>query len=68
MNNVVGLTPNKTDKELAEEFKRRMIDILLPHLELLDEMDKAGFVSNIQTGKNGLGKHQFILFQVMKVY
>lgn len=65
---VAQLVTTKPDTELAEEFKRRLVEAHEPLLKLLDEMKAAGFGANVGTSVNGLGKHAIHQLQVIKVY
>lgn len=68
MADVAHLVTTKPDAEVAEEFKRKLIELHEPMLKLLDEMKAAGFSANVQTNINGLGKYAINQLQVIKVY
>lgn len=68
MNNIVGLIPNKTDNELAEEIKKELIEAYEPLILILDKAEKLGFNCNVQVGKNAFGKYQIVVMQLMKLF
>lgn len=56
--NVTKLITTKSDAELANEFKDKIIKNSEPLLLILEECHKAGFDVNIGFGMNGIGKMQ----------
>jgi len=66
--NVTVLKTELTDKDLAADIKRRLIEAYGPLLVVLQDADAAGFECAIQTGKDGLGRHCIAVLKVVKVY
>ena len=67
--NVTRLEPvaGKPDKELAAEFRERVIKAYEPIIQLCNEMDRAGFELQVQTGKGPLG-HSIMVLKITKAY
>ena len=59
---VLNLVPGHTDKELAENFKRRLVEAHAPVLQLLGELHEAGFKAQVMTAPGPLGK--FVIAQL----
>lgn len=68
MADVVELVPGKTDKQIAEELKEKIIEAYKPFIEMLDEADKHGFNVVASVGKNAIGKYTIVQLQIMKIY
>ena len=60
------IVPGKSDKEIAEDFRRRMIEVHGPVLKLHDEMNAAGFMALQSIGLGGLGTHVITQLQIVK--
>lgn len=67
-NEIAKLVVTKPDAERAEEFKQRLVEAYSPILQLLDEVDAAGFECQIQTTKGALGKQMIAQLRIVKVY
>jgi len=65
---IISLVPGRTDAELADDFKRRLVDAHEPLLALLDEMREAGFEANIMTAPGPLGKYVIAQLTLFKKY
>lgn len=68
MDNVAKLVPGKTDQEIADDIKRRLIDAYRPLLDLADEAKDNGLVFQCAIGENAFGKFVITNCQIMKVY
>lgn len=66
--NVIELVPGKTDKDMAEDYKRRIIEAYQPLLKLMTELDGQGFGANAQIGKTGMGDMQLLSLSIYKIY
>lgn len=66
--NVATLVPTKSDGDLAEEFKERVIEAYKPLIEICNEMDKHGFQMQAGIGKNAFGKYQIVQLSLVKVF
>lgn len=67
MSDIATLVPNKSDKEKAEEYKKRIIEAYKPILTILDEASKDGFNINAGCGSTPLG-FQLVQLIVSKIY
>ena len=65
---IATLVPGKSDAEIASDFRYRFIEVHKPILELLGEIDRAGFEVSSQIGKNGLGEMALNVLKIVKVY
>lgn len=65
---VVSLVPSVTDRKLAADLKRRIIEAYEPILKLLQEADASGFEVGVMTGKDGLGRHVVMQLKIVKTY
>ncbi len=66
--NVVSLVPGKTDKELADEFKQRIVEAHEPLLKLFDEIKAAGFEPQVMCAPGPLGKHVITSLMLVKKF
>jgi hypothetical protein len=64
---MVELVPGKTDKELAADFRRRMLELYAPVMALVDEADAAGLQLSFGSVKGPLGKQVINSLTVVKV-
>lgn len=60
---VVSIVPGRSDKEMAAEFKQRLVEVHEPILKLLDEMKEHGFEANVMMAPGPLGK--FVIAQLV---
>lgn len=67
MSNIVAIETGKTDKEVAEDYKKKIIDAYEPLLKILNDANKDGFAINVGCGPTPLGI-QILQLQVSKVY
>lgn len=65
--NVTKLVTTKSDKEIADEYKKRAIELYKPFIELLNEVNGNGFILNIQAGPTPMGI-QIVNLQVLKSF
>ena len=56
MNNAIKLVPTKSDADLAAELKQEIIEAYEPALAALEKASKAGFMVNMNCGKNFFGQ------------
>ena len=68
MTNTLTVVPSKPDAEIAEELKKKALELHIPILALLDEANEKGFQIMAQCGIGPLGKHVITQFQIVKVY
>lgn len=68
MAELLKMIPTKPDAELAEDFKKRLMEVYAPVLSLLDEINAAGFQANINTAFGPLGKQAIAHLAIIKVY
>lgn len=62
----IQLLTNKTDKDLAEEFRQKLVEAYKPVCDLFDQAIAAGFLLNVNLGPNAFGKHQIQSFMIAK--
>ena len=67
-NNVTQLIPGKSDAQLADELKLKIVEAYEPILAVLNEVTKAGFVAQIQVGPDAFGKPHITALQIYKNY
>jgi hypothetical protein len=65
---VATLVPTKSDGEVAEELKKRAIEVYEPVLQLLNEANAAGFEISISSNLAPIGKDMITVLRVAKVY
>ncbi len=65
---ITRLVPTKSDADLAQEFKQKIIEAHEPMLKVLTEIDRAGFRVQVSTGKNALGHMVIAQLELMKMY
>jgi hypothetical protein len=66
MNEPVQLLTTKPDKELAEEFRQKLVEAYKPVCDLFDQAMAAGFLVNVNLGPNAFGKHTIQSFLIAK--
>ena len=66
--NVAQLVPGKSDAQLADELKLKIVEAYEPILAVLNEVTKAGFVAQIQVGPDAFGKPHITALQIYKNY
>lgn len=68
-NKVLTVVPSGTDKEYAEELKKRFLEAIQPVLKLCDEADERSMMLNFSVGKGPpLGKHVVAQLTVTRTY
>lgn len=67
MSNVTSLVPNKPDKEIADDLRKRLIEAHAPILKLLDEAQVQGFTVNLGCGPTPTG-FQITLLSIAKQF
>jgi hypothetical protein len=68
MNEPIKIVPGKSDKELAEEFKLKIVEAYKPLLSVLDDLTQAGFQANIQCSLNAFGKMHISVLSIHKQF
>lgn len=68
MNEPIQLVPGKSDAEMAVDFRKRIIELYEPLLELLTEANNKGFAINVGCGLDGLGRIAILQLQISKVF
>lgn len=64
----IKLVTGKTDQELCDDLRKRLIECYQPLLALADEANNLGIVFQIDIGPNAFGKFQIQRCQFMKVF
>ena len=67
----LSIVPGRTDKELAEDFRKRAIEVLAPVIELMNEAKRAGFDLGFQidNGQSRVdGKRALAMLMLTKSY
>jgi hypothetical protein len=65
---IVKLAPNKPDAELAEEFKKRLVEASAPLMSICDEIKDAGFEAQISWAPGPLGKQVISVLRLVKTF
>jgi hypothetical protein len=65
---IATLVPTKSEAEIAEELRRRVIEAHEPLLALLDEAHAAGFEIICGCGLAPIGRHVITHLRIAKVY
>lgn len=65
---VLEVVPGKSDKEMVEDYKRKLGEAYLPVLKVLDEMHKLGFEVASQVAMGPFGQHIVTSLTVFKKY
>ena len=65
---VLSIVPGRTDKEVAENFRARLVEAHEPILKILDEMKESAFQANVGCGLGPLGKFVITNLQVFKTF
>ena len=68
MNEIAKLVPNKSDKEIAEDLRKRFFELLQPVAALVGEAEREGFEVGFQFGKDAFGNPQIMLINLLKKY
>lgn len=69
MNNpVVQLVKTKTDQELVDDLRKRVIEAYKPLLALCTEANHNGLILQITIGPDAFGNFTIQQCQIMKVY
>lgn len=64
----IQLVPGKTDQEIYDDLKKRVVDAYQPLLALCDEAQTHGFIIQVGIGPNAFGKFAIQNCQIMKVF
>jgi hypothetical protein len=67
MSNVTNLVPNKPDKDIADDLRKRLIEAHTPILKLLDEAYVQGFSVSVGCGPTPTG-FQIIQLSIAKQF
>lgn len=67
-NNVINLVPTKSDKELADELRQKIMEVYKPVIEVFTLAKKAGFDINVSTGADGFGEVHLMDIKIFKNY
>lgn len=65
---IAQLVPTKSDKELAEEIRTKILDVYKPVIEALTYAKKSGFDVMVQTGADGFGIVHVMDVKIVKNY
>jgi hypothetical protein len=65
---VVTVVPGKSDAEKAAELKDRIVEALVPVMEILDEGYKHGLSISYSIGPSALGKATILQLNVTKTF
>lgn len=63
---VAKLIPTRPESELAQDFKRRLIEAHAPLLVLFDEIKAAGLEPAVNVGPGPLGNYVITNLAIMK--
>lgn len=67
-NLIAALVPNKPDKEIADELRKKFFEALQPVAALIVEAESNGFEVGFQFGKDAFGKAQIQVINLLKKY
>ena len=62
----IQLVPSKTDQQLANEFRDKMVQLLEPIMTLFDDIEAAGFGCGYDCGKDYKDKHIVTKINIVK--
>ena len=68
MTEPLTIIPGRPDKEMAEDFKRRMLEAAKPLCLLMDEVKAAGFTMTFSLGPDAMGRSVVTQLGVSKVF
>lgn len=66
--NTISLVPGRTDKDLADDLRAKLIEAMKPVLAVLDDAKAAGFVVGFACGVDFLGKSVMTQLTIAKNY
>lgn len=67
-NKIATLVPGKSDQEIANELKKKIIAAYEPLCQIADECNDNGMAMQVTIGPNAFGKFVIQSLQVIKVY
>lgn len=67
-NKIHTLVPTKSDKDVANELRDKLIQVYRPVLDILTEAKKAGFDVSVTTGADGFNIVRLMNIQIVKQY
>ncbi len=65
---VATLVPTRSDKEIADDIRNKLIEAYKPVIEMLTYAKKSGFEVNIQTGADAFGQCHVMNIQILKAF
>lgn len=68
MDKIATLIPNRSDQEIVDDLRNRVVEAYKPLLDLCTEAQTRGFGLNVQIGPDAFGRFVIQSFQVIKVY
>ena len=68
---VLSVVPGRPDHEVAENYKRQLIEKMAPAMELMNQAKRAGFFINFAVTDGGIndlnGRREIVGLQVIKL-
>ena len=64
----VRLVPTKSDKEIADELRKELIEVYKPVIEILTKAKRAGFEVAVTTGADGFQQVHVMSIGISKVF
>jgi hypothetical protein len=64
MNDTLTVVPGKTDREIADDIRLRVLDALNLVLAIMDEVNAAGLVIGWRVERNGFGKNVATVIEI----
>jgi hypothetical protein len=65
---LIQLVTTKSNRELADEFRDRMVTLTIPVMALFDEILAAGFECSYECGKDFRDKHIVTRINIVKKF
>lgn len=64
----ISLVPGRTDQDIVNDLKKRVIEAYKPLLDLCTEANNDGFALQITIGPDAFGRFQIQQLQIIKVW